>query len=113
MKRKIGNTSTDQRVHESGVRRVDDVAGGVASEEVGVALRPDDADAGYGGSIHQIAFVELPPPHQRLGRPVHPAVFVISADVMPPWLDATGDTRDHPHARFGRRLAGHTVIARA
>ena len=38
--RQVRNPRADQRVHESGVRRVDAVRGVVAAEEVGVALRP-------------------------------------------------------------------------
>ncbi len=44
---------------------------------------------------------------------VHAAVLMAGGDVVPPGLDAGGDSRDHPHAGFGRRLAGKAKVAGA
>jgi hypothetical protein len=41
---------------------------------------------------------------------VHPAVLVISGNVMPPRLDSCGYPRDHPHPNFGRGLARNAIV---
>ena len=109
----IRNSRPHERVHEARVGRIHDITGIVTAEEVGVALRPDDADVGDGRAIDEIGLMSLPPSHHRLRGAEHPLIFLVGADVMPPWLDAAGDARDHPHPRLGRRLARHAVITRA
>ena len=93
--------------HEAAVRSVGQVGGAFVAIEIGVALRPGDADRGERSPVHQVAFVGRVPLHDWLGGAVHAAVVMIRADVMPPGLDASREALDHPHARFGGRLAGH------
>ena len=112
MNRKIRNASADQRVHEAGIGGIDDITSGIAAEEVGVALRPDDPHSGDWSAVDKILLVRLPPSHDRFGCCVHAAILVIGADEVPPRLNATGDAGDHPHARFRRRLARDAIVAR-
>ena len=109
--RQIRNARANQRVHETRVRRVDHLGGGIAPEEIGIALGPHDADVREGRAIDQVPLVRLPPAHHRLGGAVHATVLVIGRHVVPPRLNAAGDAGDHPHPRFRRGLARHAVVA--
>ena len=85
----------------------------VAAVEVGVALRPGDGDVGDGAAVEEVLFVGLMPLHDGFGGFVHAAIFVIGGDVVPPGLDAAGETGEHPHLGFGGGFGGEAELGAA
>src|SRR5450759_3582790 len=48
------------------------------------------------------------PPENRSRSMIHPVIFVRGTNIMPPWLDTSCHSFDHPHTGFLSRFACHT-----
>ena len=83
----------------------------LASEEIVVTLRVDNADRRDGHALVQKLLVGGVPLTHRDGRLVHAPVFVVRIHVMPPGLNAAGKRFDRPEAQFrlgpGRQAEAH------
>src|ERR1051326_2464903 len=85
-------------------RLFDEEVGIIAAIEIGVLLGPDDADGGERLSVDQIFLIGAMPAHHWFRSAKGAAIFLISAEVMPPRLDAASEAVEHPKTSFGRGL---------
>src|SRR5262245_46302058 len=78
----------------------------VAPVEVGILLGPDDPDVSDRFAIDEVLLIGFEPLVQGFDGVELPAILLSRSHMMPPWLEATGDSIQHPKAclRFG--LAG-------
>ena len=101
----IRDSRADQGVRHPAVGQVHEHARVVAAVEVGVPLRPDDPDGRHGPTIDQVLLVLRVPAVQRLDGAELATVFLAGPDVVPPGLDAAGETLEDPQASLRLRLA--------
>ena len=110
MNRQVRNTSANQSVHHTCVRRIHQICRIVSTEEVGVALRPEHTDCRNWLPIYKVLLVLFRPPHDRDRRVVHAAILVVCGDIVPPRLDPASHTGDHPHTSLWRGFTRNPVV---
>ncbi len=101
----IWDSGANQGVHHPAVGQVHEHTRIVAAIEVGVPLRPDDPDARHGPPVDQVLLVLRVPAVQRLDGAELATVLLAGPDVVPPRLNAAGETLEDPQASFWLRLA--------
>ena len=92
----IRNAGVDKRLGYAPPGLFHEHVGIVAPVKVVVQLRPDNADRRQRAAVDQEFFVRLVPAHDRLGGAISAAVFLNSAHVVPPRLNAAGKSFQHP-----------------
>ncbi len=102
--RQVRQARADQGLGHAAIGRVHQFGRFVAPIVIRIALRPHHPDAGDRLAVDQVLLVLLVPAKDGLRGAVSTTVLVPRADVVPPGLYASGDSRDHPHTRLVRRL---------
>src|SRR5665811_481191 len=103
MDRQIWDPGTDKRLCYSAPCQFHHQLGFVTPIEIHILLRPHNTYSSCRIAVYQEFFVSFMPPEDWYCSMINPAIFMRSANVMPPWLDTTCHSFNHPHTGFLHR----------